>query len=80
MTMSQWLRLAGVIVWTCTVLMASAWVGLVSIDYFAESCHGLQECLAQASFLNNAFFLFFFSGILIDGTEWLIRRRHGPRA
>jgi hypothetical protein len=49
--------------------MAFAWVGLVTIDYFAESCHGLQECLAQASFLNDAFFVFFLSGILIDGTN-----------
>jgi hypothetical protein len=30
--------------------------------------------------LNNTFFLFFALGILIDGSERLIRRRHGPRA
>jgi hypothetical protein len=75
-----WLRMASIVVWSIAALLAFVWIGLIGFEYLSGSCHGVQECSATASFLNNAFFLFFALGILIDGTERLIGWRGGPRA
>jgi hypothetical protein len=80
MTMLQLIKGASIIVWLVAVLIAFVWMSLIGIDYFTGSCHGFGECSARASSLNNAFGLFFMLGCLLDGTEWLIRRRRGPRA
>jgi hypothetical protein len=80
MTMLQLLKGASIIVWLVAVLIAFAWMGLAGFDYFTGSCHGLSECSVRVSSLNNAFGLFFILGCLLDGTEWLIRRRRGPPA
>ncbi len=71
--MPQLLRIASIAVWTIATLVALAWLVLVGIDFFSGACHGVQACFAKASLLNNAFWLFFVLGILIDGTERLIR-------
>jgi hypothetical protein len=78
--MPQLLRIAPVAVCTVACLLALAWLGLAGIDYLTRSCHGVRECSPQVSFLNDAFGLFFGLGVLIDGAEWLIRWRCGPRA
>jgi hypothetical protein len=79
MTMLRLLKIASVIIWTVAVLIAFAWLGLAGIDYLRGLCHGLGECSARVSSLNDAFGVFFVLGCLLDGTEWLIRRRRGPR-
>ena len=69
------LQIASIIVWTAVGMTASGWVAMVAIDYPSGSCHGFQDCSARASFLNNAFWLFFAVGALLDGTERLMRWR-----
>jgi hypothetical protein len=72
--------MASTVAWSIVALLAFAWIGLIGLDYLSGSCHGVQECSAGASLLNNTFFLFFALGILIDGSQRLIRWRHGPPA
>jgi hypothetical protein len=67
------LLLLRIVVWSMVALLACAWLVLFGFKYLSGSCHGLQDCAAQTLSLNNAFFLFFALGILIDGTELLIR-------
>lgn len=73
--MPQVLRIASVAVWTIATLIAMAWLVRIGIAFFSGACRGAQACFAQASWLNDAFWPFFALGVLIDGTERLIRWR-----
>jgi hypothetical protein len=68
------LQIASVVAWTVVGLTAIGWLAIVGIEYLSGNCHGVQECYGRASLLNNIFWLFFAVGVLVDGTQQLMRR------
>jgi hypothetical protein len=74
------MRIASVIAWTVVGVTATGWLAVAVTAYLSGNCHGMQECYGRALFLNDVFWLFFAVGVLIDGTEWVMRwwrRRSG---
>jgi hypothetical protein len=69
------MRIASIVAWTVVGITAIGWLAVVAIVYLSGDCHGMQECYGRGSFLNDAFWLFFAVGVLLDGTEWLMRGR-----
>jgi hypothetical protein len=67
------MRIVSVVAWTVVGITAIGWLAVVAIDYLSGACHGMQDCSGRALFLNDAFWLFFAVGVLVDGTEWLLR-------
>jgi hypothetical protein len=77
MTMPNWLRIASNVTWALVAVTAFGWLGVVAIEYLAGICRGFEQCSGRASGLHNAFWLFFALGILLEGTERLMRWRRG---
>jgi hypothetical protein len=72
------MRIASVLAWTVVGTTAIGWLAIVAIAYLSGHCHGTAECSGRASWLNDAFWLFFAVGVLVDGTQWLMEwRRRG---
>jgi hypothetical protein len=61
--------------WTAVGITATGWLAFAAIESASGSCHGVRECSVRAPLLYVAFWLFFAAGLLLEGTELLIRWR-----